>query len=94
MDRATEGRALAAGLVIDGVPESVALGLTIAHGAVGPALLAGAGDAIIGAAQAVAAGAVLAGVSITVVPETFRDIARRVATALIAGFVFGYVLAS
>ena len=138
MDRATEGRALAAGLVIDGIPESVALGLTIAEGAVGPALLAGvlvgnlveaygaahligggsgrllarigaalavatalgatvlagAPDAAVGAAQAIAAGAVLAVVSITIVPETFRDIARRVASALIAGFVLGYLLAS
>ena len=131
-----EGRSLAAGLVIDGVPESVALGLTVADGRLGPALLAGvlvgnlveaygsarllasagvrlfaaigaalaamtllgatvlagAGGALIGGAQAVAAGAVLAVVSITIVPDTFRDLARRVAGALIAGFVTGYLL--
>jgi zinc transporter, ZIP family len=40
-DRGPEGRALAAGLFIDGVPESLALGLTIAEGELGLALLAG-----------------------------------------------------
>jgi zinc transporter, ZIP family len=138
MPRAAEGRSLAAGLVIDGVPESVALGLMVASGniglalvagvllgnlveaygaarligagaarlfagiglalaactALGATLLAGAGSGLVGGAQAVAAGAVLAVVSVTIVPETFRDIARRVAVALIAGFVGGYLLAA
>ena len=35
------GEAIAAGIIIDGVPESIALGLTIAEGEVGVALLAG-----------------------------------------------------
>ena len=131
---AQAGKSLAAGLVIDGIPESLALGLTIAGGELGLALLAGVllgnvveaygsarligrravplfaaiglglavvtaiggvaetSDEFVGSAQAVAAGAVLAVVSITVVPETFKDIARRVAVALIAGFVIGYLL--
>jgi zinc transporter, ZIP family len=137
-----EGNALAAGLVIDGVPESIALGLTIAEGELGLALLAGivvgnlveaygssqlmiggggaraasvrlfavigvalavatalgatvladASERLVGTAQAVAAGAVLAVISITIVPETFRDITRLVAAAMVAGFVAGYLL--
>jgi ZIP family zinc transporter len=135
-DRMQEGRSLAAGLTIDGVPESLALGLTIAQGELGLALLAGvlvgnlveaygsarligpgavrlfaiigaalalttvlggtvlsdASPSLVGGAQAVAAGAVLAVVSITIVPETFHDIARRVALAMILGFIAGYLL--
>jgi ZIP family zinc transporter len=134
--RMREGRSLAAGLLIDGVPESLALGLTVAEGELGLALLAGvlagnvveaygaarligrgavrlfvmigaglglmtvlgatvlsdASPSFVGGAQAVAAGAVLAVVSITIVPESFRDIARRVAVAMILGFVAGYLL--
>ena len=130
------GKSLAAGLLIDGVPESLALGLTVAEGKVGIALLVGVvfgnvveaygaarlidagalrlmagigavlavvtvlggtvlsdvGDDVIGGAQALAAGAVLAVISITIVPETFNDIHRRVAAVLILGFVLGYVL--
>ena len=37
----TRGESIAAGLFVDGVPESVALGLTIAEGKIGIALLAG-----------------------------------------------------
>ena len=131
-----EGRSLAAGLLIDGVPESFALGLTVAEGELGLALLAGVvfgnvveaygsarligggavrlfaaigvalavvtvlgatvlsdvGDSVIGGAQALAAGAVLAVISITIVPETFKDIHRRVAACLITGVVVGYLL--
>ena len=38
---AARGESIAAGLVVDGVPESIALGLTVAGGEVGLALLAG-----------------------------------------------------
>jgi ZIP family zinc transporter len=136
------GLSIAAGLTIDGVPESLALGLTIAEDELGVALLAGivignvvesygaaqpiiaggrsAGFAIrvlggiglalalatalggtvladassefIGTAQAVAAGAVLAVVTIAVIPHAFEEVSRRVATASVAGFVLGYLL--
>jgi zinc transporter, ZIP family len=138
----TRGLSIAVGLTIDGVPESLALGLTIAEDELGVALLAGivignvveaygaaqpiiaggrtAGFAIrvlgaiglalafatalggtaladaspefIGAAQAVAAGAVLAVVTIAVIPHAFDEVSRRVATASVAGFVLGYLL--
>jgi ZIP family zinc transporter len=39
--KAAEGEVVAAGIFVDGVPESVALGLTIAAGGIGMALLAG-----------------------------------------------------
>jgi zinc transporter, ZIP family len=131
-----EGRSLAAGLLIDGVPESLALGLTVVDGELGVALLAGVvfgnvvesygaarligsgatkllasigaalavvtilggtvlsevSDNVVGGAQALAAGAVFAVVSITIIPETFKDIQRRVAVAMMAGFVAGYLL--
>jgi ZIP family zinc transporter len=136
------GESIAAGIFVDGVPESVALGLTVAEGEVGAALLAGillgniveaygaaqpilaggraprfaigllggigvallvatvlggtvlagASHELIGTAQAVAAGAVLAVVSIAIVPHAFEDISSRVATAMVLGFALGYVL--
>ena len=38
---AARGESIAAGLFVDGVPESLALGLTVAEGEIGVALLAG-----------------------------------------------------
>jgi ZIP family zinc transporter len=140
---AARGEAIAAGIFIDGVPESIALGLTIAEGEVGIALLAGilignvveaygaaqpiiagghskafairllgligialaaatvvggtvladASPELIGTAQAIAAGAVLAVISIAIVPHAFEEVSRLVAVATMAGFVAGYLLA-
>ena len=139
---AARGESIAAGLFVDGVPESLALGLTIAEGELGLALLAGilvgnlveaygaaqpiiaggrgrrfavallgaigvalalatvlggtvladASDELVGTAQAVAAGAVLAVVSISIVPHAFSEVSRTVATATVAGFAAGYLL--
>jgi zinc transporter, ZIP family len=136
------GEAIAAGIFVDGVPESIALGLTISEGEVGVALLAGilignvvesygaaqpilaagrsrrfsvillgaiglalafatvlggtvladASDGLVGTAQAVAAGAVLAVVSIAVIPYAFKEVSTTVAIATVLGFVVGYVL--
>src|SRR5918996_1656659 len=133
---ATRGESIAAGIFVDGVPESLALGLTIAQGALGRALLAGvlignlveaygsaqpiiaagrgprfalvllagigvalgmaaflggatlsgASPSFVGAAEAVAAGAVLAVVSISIIPYAFEQVSRRVALAVVAGF--------
>ena len=124
------------------MPESVALGLTIAEGEVGVALLAGilvgnltesygaaqpiiaggrtpgfairllggiglmlalatvlggtvladASPELIGTAQAIAAGAVLAVITIAVIPHAFEEVSRLVATATVAGFAAGYLL--
>jgi ZIP family zinc transporter len=139
---AARGEAIAAGLFVDGVPESVALGLTIAEGKLGLALLVGivvgnvveaygaaqpilagghtrrfavgllgliglalviatvlggtvladANPSLVGTAQAVAAGAVLAVITISVVPHAFEEVSEEVAVATIAGFVAGYLL--
>ncbi len=139
---AARGESIAAGIFVDGVPESIALGLTIAEGEVGVALLAGillgnvveaygaaqpilagghtrrfvlgllggiglalavativggtlladASEELVGTAQAVAAGAVLAVISIAIVPHAFDEVSRAVATATVAGFVAGYLL--
>jgi zinc transporter, ZIP family len=136
------GESIAAGLFVDGVPESIALGLTIAEAELGVALLigivvgnlveaygaaqpivvggrsarfavgllAGIGVALaiatlvgatvladapaelIGATQAVAAGAVLAVVSIAVIPHAFEQVSSLVACATVVGFIAGYVL--
>jgi ZIP family zinc transporter len=138
----TRGESIAAGIFVDGVPESVALGLTVAEGSVGAALLAGilvgnvveaygaaqpiiaggyprrfavtllgaigfalafatvlggtvladASSNFVGTAQAVAAGAVLAVVSIAIIPNAFSEVSRRVATATSIGFIVGYLL--
>jgi ZIP family zinc transporter len=140
--QAARGESIAAGIFVDGVPESIALGLTIAEGQVGVALLAGillgnvvesygaaqpilagghsrgfalrllggigvalagatvlggtvladASAEVVGTAQAVAAGAVLAVISIAIVPHAFAEVSSRVATATVAGFIAGYLL--
>ena len=139
---AARGESIAAGLFVDGVPESVAVGLTIAEGELGVALLAGivvgniveaygaaqpivagghskrfaitllaliglalalatvlggtmladASGEIVGTAQAVAAGAVLAVVTIAIVPHAFDEVSRTVASATVLGFLAGYLL--
>ena len=139
---AARGKAIAAGLFVDGVPESIALGLTVAQGEVGLALLvgvlvgnvveaygaaqpivaggysrrfaisllgaigialaaatllggtllSGASPALVGSAQALAAGALLAVITISIVPHAFSEVSRLVATAVVAGFVLGYAI--
>jgi zinc transporter, ZIP family len=139
---AMRGESIAVGLFVDGVPESIALGLTIAEGEIGVALLAGvlignvveaygaaqpivagghtrrfaitlltaigfalafatvlggtvladASGELVGTAQAVAGGAVLAVVSIAIVPHAFSEVNRIVASATVAGFIVGYLL--
>jgi ZIP family zinc transporter len=139
---AARGEAIAAGIVVDGVPESLALGLmaadghaglallvavvvgnlTEAYGAAQPivagghsrcfalSLLSGIGlvlgvvtllggtvlgsapDTFVGAAQAVAGGAVLAVLSISIVPYAFDEARRSVALATALGFTVGYLL--
>ena len=139
---AARGESIAAGLFVDGVPESVALGLTIAEGEIGVALLAGvlignvveaygaaqpivagghtkrfavtllamigaalalatvlggtvladASGKLVGTAQAVAAGAVMAVVTIAIVPHAFEEVSRMVAASTVLGFLVGYVL--
>jgi zinc transporter, ZIP family len=139
---AARGESIAAGLFVDGVPESIALGLTIAEGEIGVALLAGivlgnvveaygaaqpiiagghsrafairllgmigvalalatvlggtvlsdASAELVGVAQAVAAGAVLAVISIAIAPHAFSAVSRMAAVATVAGFIVGYLL--
>jgi ZIP family zinc transporter len=136
------GESIAAGLFVDGVPESIALGLTIAEGEIGLALLVGvvvgnlveaygaaqpiliggrtkrfaitllgliglalavatilggtvladASPELIGTSQAIAAGAVLAVVSIAIIPHAFSEVSSVVACATVLGFIGGYVL--
>ena len=139
---AARGESIAVGIFVDGVPESIALGLTIAEGEIGVALLAGilvgnvveaygaaqpilagghtprfavtlltaigaalalatvlggtalagASPELVGAGQAVAAGAILAVVSIAIVPHAFAEVNRLTASATVAGFIAGYLL--
>ncbi len=139
---AARGETIAAGLFVDGVPESMALGLTIAEGSVGVALLAGilignvveaygaaqpiiagghsrrfailllsvigcamagatilggtvladANAALIGLAQAIAAGAVLAVVAVSIIPHAFSEVSTLVATTTVLGLITGYLL--
>lgn len=139
---AARGEGIAAGLFLDGVPESIALGLTVAEGEIGLALLVGillgnvveaygaaqpivagglskrfaislmtvigvtlvgatvlggtvladAGPTIAGTAQAVASGAVLAVISVAIIPHVFSEVSRWVAVTSVFGFVAGYLL--
>jgi zinc transporter, ZIP family len=139
---AARGETIAAGIVVDGVPESLALGLMAAAGEPGAALLvavvlgnvteaygaaqpivagghprrfatgllsgigvglgatavlggtlgADTSAAVVGTAQAVAAGAVLAVLSISIIPYTFEEVSSRVALATTLGVTAGYLL--
>lgn len=138
------GETIAAGIVVDGIPESIALGLmateggsglallvavvvgnlTEAYGAAQPIIAGGhsrsaalrllsaigvllaaatvlggtaggaAPDVLIGTAQAVAAGAILAVLSISILPYAFDEASRQVALVATVGFAFGYLLSS
>jgi zinc transporter, ZIP family len=135
------GESIAAGIVVDGIPESIALGLTIAEGELGVALLIGivvgngveaygaaqpiiaggrpprfavallgaigivvalatvlgataladASPELIGTTQAIAAGAVLAVITIAVIPHAFEEVSALVATATTIGVIVGYL---
>jgi ZIP family zinc transporter len=136
------GETIAAGIVVDGIPESLALGLGVIAGEGGLALLAavvlgnvtesygaaqpllaggrsrrftfglisaigvllgattvlggtvvaGLPAVVVGTAQAVAAGAILAVLSISIIPYAFDEVNRRVAVAITLGVVAGYLL--
>jgi zinc transporter, ZIP family len=136
------GEAIAAGIVVDGIPESLALGLMAVEGQTGLALLAavvvgnvtesygaaqpilaggrsrrfavglllaiglllgavtvfggtaggGIGPGIVGTAEAVAAGAVLAVLAISIIPYAFAEVSSTVAVASALGFTGGYLL--
>ena len=140
--KAVRGEAIAAGLFIDGVPESLALGIAIAEGGaagallvgilvgnvveaygaaqpivaghrskrfaivlltaigsflflstvLGATLLSGGSARFIGTTQAVAGGAVLAVICVSIVPYAFGEVSSLVACAAVGGFVCGYVL--
>jgi zinc transporter, ZIP family len=141
-DEALRGESIAAGIFVDGVPESIALGLTVAAGQVGVALLVGVlvgnvvesygaaqpiiaagrprpfavgllaaigvalaaatvlggtvladvSPALIGWAEALASGALLAVVSVSIVPYAFSQVSSMVAVASVVGFIAGYLL--
>jgi ZIP family zinc transporter len=59
---------------------------------IGATLLAGTTPEVIGFAQAIAAGALLAVVSISIIPHAFEDVDHWVALYSVLGFVVGYVL--
>ena len=50
------------------------------------------GAELVGTAQAIAAAAVLAVISIAIVPHAFAEVSSRVAVATVAEFVCGYLL--
>ena len=141
-DETIRGELIAAGIFVDGVPESIAFGLTIVEEAIGVALLVGilvgnvvesygaaqpiihsghskrfaitllgsiglalaaatvigatvfadASPDVVGVAQAIAAGAVLAVVSIAIIPYAFKEVNLWVAFFTVVGFVVGYLL--
>ena len=67
----------------------LALALTVF---LGGSVLAGVSPEIVGTAEAVAAGAVLAVVSIAIIPHAFQEVSRGVAIATALGFLAGYLL--
>ncbi len=55
-------------------------------------MLSNASSELIGTAQAVAAGAVLAVVSIAIIPHAFSEVSGLVASVTVLGFITGYLL--
>ena len=74
-----------------GLLGGIGLALALAT-VVGGTVLADASGELIGTAQGVAAGAVLAVVSIAVIPHAFDEVSRLTAVTTVAGFLLGYVL--
>ena len=141
---AARGEAIAAGIVVDGIPESLALGFMVAAGKPGAALLAavvignvteaygaaqpilvggrsrrfalglltsigallavtvilggtiasGLDERVVGVAEAVAAGAILAVLTISIIPYAFKQVSSQAALAAAVGFTTGYLLSS
>jgi hypothetical protein len=58
----------------------------------GGTALADASGEVVGTAQAIAAGAVLAVITIAIVPHAFEEVSRIVAAATVLGFLVGYLL--
>jgi ZIP family zinc transporter len=67
----------------------VALGVAVL---LGGTVFAEASPEFIGVAEAIAAGSVLAVVSISVIPYAFEEVDQLVALAVVAGFILGYLL--
>lgn len=69
------------------------IGLALALATVlGGTVLADAGGDVVGTAQAVAAGAVLAVVSIAIIPHAFSEVSSWAACVTVVGFTGGYLL--
>ena len=69
------------------------IGLALAGATVlGGTVLADASPALIGGAEALAAGAVLAVVSVSIIPYAFSEVSSMVAAAAVVGFIGGYLL--
>jgi zinc transporter, ZIP family len=142
-EAAGRGKSIALGIFMDGVPETAALGITIAEGEIALALLAGvlvsnlaesygasepivaagygrlypillfagiavalvvaivlgatlladAGGAVIGTAEAIAGGAIFATVLVAVIPHAFAEVNRWAAVAAVLGLVTAFALA-
>jgi zinc transporter, ZIP family len=74
-----------------GLLAGIAAALAVAT-VLGGALLSEASEALVGGVEAIAAGAVLAVISIWIVPYAFSEVSRLVATVTVLGFVGGYLL--
>jgi zinc transporter, ZIP family len=86
-------------IVAGGHTKRFAIGLLSAIGAalalatlLGGTALADASGEVVGTAQAVAAGAVLAVITIAIVPHAFEEVSRLVAASTVLGFLTGYLL--
>ena len=86
-------------IIAGGRSPRAAIGLLVAIGVVlgvatvaGGTVLAAASPAFIGTAEAVAGGALLAVISISIVPYAFEEVHSTVALAVVGGFILGYVL--
>ena len=84
-DQAGSGKAIAVGALIDGIPESIAIGLSILHGGA-------VSVATVAATTAVAAGGMLAMIVDTMIPEAFAEVHHWARRFVVLGFLVSFTL--
>jgi ZIP family zinc transporter len=79
-DNSSGGAAIAVGVLLDGIPESIVIGLSMLS------------PEIVAATTAVAAGAILAMLVDTMIPEAFEEAHDFTGLITVAGFLVAFIL--
>jgi ZIP family zinc transporter len=93
-DNSSGGAAIAVGVLLDGIPESIVIGLSMLKGGVVSvvAVFRDFSPEIVAATTAVAAGAILAMLVDTMIPEAFEEAHDFTGLITVAGFLVAFIL--